>query len=638
MKKTYTFLIVIFNLLLIYLFVFSSARNEDLVIQLDNNIDGYILKVEMNDNEISSLFAIADEHEMALVFKKINYSGLISHDYEYDIYNFGLIKDEIKYLGDNEIISVSPFSKQKINEIGENYHPNSSISIFTENIEPLMQYFNELERHYNIYEINEFNIYVVNAIANGRIVIAFIGLLSVSIVFMLLSRSKELAMHFVQGKNDIEIIGYQFMRILKIHLLVLVFINLLPIAYLVSLSVEHLFSFIPYIFVANFIFILIYFLINYITIPLIIKTNSILSLLKGKKILGASLHVLRFICIFLMILTLFSANKVSDNFYKAYFYYNITNEKKVDDLYTFQGSSIGIGNELNYEENVDIVSRIHFIEYNEYLASNVESYFDYDKMRLKKIFTEDINKNYRYLNSNMFNLLEVKDINGKIVTNDGKTTIYVPESKYDQVKNRYQNIDNFVKIEDNQEIFIPMDATIEHYYSIDAYYIVEEANIDKEMIDDGFNIYEPGQVNMFFTKDDVEYLQGKYFSSFNITSIHSNFLSDMEEEWILYINIINSTLILLITFIVSSIVYYRALFKKYNQLLLVNLINGNSIFPIILLKNMLLNIALLIILICMFIFGNYLWIVIILIQILIILLEYRRILRSDYISEIKGEV
>lgn len=633
MKRMYKLIIVFVNLLFIYLFVFSSSRNAELLVQLDQKIEGYSITAEISDEEIKKIYDIADENGMAIICKNINYNGLVKSDFEYNIYNFSVIKNYVKYLGKNEIITVSPFSHLAITEIDQSYTLSSSVYVFTKNIEPLVNYFESLGVMYSISEVNEMNIFLINLIGNGFTIISFFVLVSVGILYILLTRSKELAVHFVHGKRDHEIIFFQITRILKIHLSLMIIINIIPLIYLMTLSFEYFFDYLIYIIIANLIFLLIYFIINYICVPLVIKANSLFALLKGKQILNISMVSVEIICIIMAILAIFSLYSVKNEFNSAYFFYRISTEETANDLYNLQGSGVGGIYNLSYEDNLDIASRVYSIENNMYLSENPEEYFDYKQMTLSDAFIESTDKNYLMLNSKMFNLLKIKDVYGNILINDGETAIYVPESKYKAVKQKNPNMNNIISIEDDQEVFVPIFSGIEEYYSKEAYFYVTETSVSNE----GWNVYEPGLTNVFFTKEDAEYIRDKYFPNRYVCSLKQELLAQLENNWILYFNLINSAIIVLISYILSCLIYYKSLFQKYSQLLLVNIVNGNNVIPIIIKKNMLLNIVLLLVTIISFVFGNYLWLLLVIIQVLILFYEYRKLIKSDYVLEIKGD-
>ncbi len=637
MKKTYVFMIISFNILLIYLFVFSSSRNEDLIVQLDNEVQGYQVIASLDDEMISSIYDIADEYNMTIVIKQINKSGLIFQDYEYHVYNFDFIKDKVKYLDNNKITSLSSFSNQKISEVNNNSNlVGGGIYIYANDISPITKYLEDnSEYNYNIYANDEYNIIFVNLVTNGRTIAAFVGLIILSTLFILLTRRKELAFHYVNGKNDFSIINYQFLRLFKLHFIFFLVVNIVPIIYIMSLSLEYGLDYVQYILIGNIFFMLCYLLVSYVTIPLVIRLNNAFELLKGRQVVGMTFSFIKVMVILLTIFELVSLSSVYQKYPEIKYYYDVFNEDILDDLYDLRGLSIGKKYNLTYEDNLEIAEKLYVIENNYYIQDNPSKVFDKETMTVKEKFIRDTVSNYRYMNDNMFNLLNIEDVNGNILTSNEEATIYVPESKYNDVKKRYSEIDNFIKIKDGQQIFIPLDGIREEYYAIDAYYIVEKATIDEEMMKLGYNIYEPNRVNMYFDEEDVQKVHDKYFPNSYIRSIESRYFNKLEEEIILFVNIINSAILIAISLLVCLIIYYSSLYKKYQELLFVNVINGNSILPIILKKNLLINLSILGLIIYCIISGLYIGLVIVLIHAIIIGIMNIKLSRSNYILKLK---
>ncbi len=637
MKKTYVFMIISFNILLIYLFVFSSSRNEDLIIQLDDKVQGYKVIASLDGEMISSIYDIADEHGMAIVIKQINKSGLIFQDYEYFIYNFDFIKDEVKYLDYNKIISLSSFSNQKITEFNKNMNmPSGSIYIYSDDISPLTRYLEDnSEYNYNIYANDEYNIIFVNLIANGRTIVAFVGLIILATLFILLTRRKELAFHYVNGKNDFEIINYQFLRLFKLHFVFFIVLNIIPIIYVMNLSLEYLVDYVKYILVGNIFFMLCYLLFSYIIIPLVIRANNAFELLKGRQVVGMTFSFIKVMVILLTIFELVSLSSVYQKYPEIKYYYDVFNEDILDDLYDLRGLSIGKKYNLTYEDNLEIAEKLYVIENNYYIQDNPSKAFDKETMTIREEFVKDTVSNYRYMNDKMFNLLNIEDVNGNILTSNGEMTIYVPESKYNDVKKRYDEVDNFVKIKDRQKVFIPLQGTVEEYYAMDAYYIVEKVVVDKEMMELGENIYEPSLINMYFDKKDIEEIQEKYYPNSYIKSLESKYFTALEEKIILFVNIINSSVLIAISLLVCLIIYYSSLYKKYQELIFVNIINGKSILPIVLKKNLLINLSILGVTVYCIVSDLYIGLLIALIHAIIIGIMNIKLSRSNYIAKLK---
>lgn len=635
MKKILNLLIIVFNIILLYIYIFSCGVTENLKNQIDQVSQGYSVMVDESAIDIQKVFEIADDEEIVVIFTTVNYGGLIKYDYTYDIYNYDLVSDNIKFVNNDEIISILPFSKQHLNIIENDYTMNGSMSIYGEDISNIIKYFEDSNINYTINPIDEYSTFTLNILANGKTLFSFVLLSLISIIFILFTRRKEVAIHYIHGKNEFQIIKFQTFKILKIHIISVFIVSIIPIFYLFSLSTEHVFRYLFFNIIANLLFMISYIVLIFIVIPIIIKNENALEIIKGKKIISSSLSVLMLFLIVLSIVNVFSIDSAMKNFNRIQFYYNISESEKVHDLYALQGGSASQYN-LSYNDNIDINSKVLYYEQNEYLWNNKEILFDENTLTFNTEFISDVDKNYYKVNCNMLNFLEIKDDNNKLINNCNKNTIYTPAGKYNDVKRKYPNYE-IVKIKDNQNTFIPMGSSEFEFYANDAYYIVIDSIVSKEDFE-YINVYEPGNANMFFHKKDIDKIKTQYFPTSSIISNWSSIYIYMEEEFIVYLNDLNSAIILLITYVISVIVYLRAFFKRYAQLINIYLINGKSIIPIIVLKNKFIILINILLLVYCILNNSYSFIFILGLQIITLIVEYINQVRKNYISMFKSEV